>query len=66
MIFLYLHLLFANSFKFDSMLLAHDPKIHMSIATDVENFSFHKITLPVTKVGFSVGVSLSGENLFEM
>nr|WPK86724.1 NLRC3-like protein 143 [Sebastes schlegelii] len=29
------------------------------------NFTFVRIELPITRVGFSAGVSLSGENLFE-
>ena len=55
----------ACSFKFDSTLLALASGIHLTIASGLENVTFCKIELPITRVGFSVGVSLSGENLLE-
>ena len=65
MILLYLRLLFASSFKFDSMSPALALGIHLTIAAGVENFMFRKIKRPITGVGLSLGVSLSGENLSE-
>ena len=65
MYLLYLHLLFASSFKFDSTLPPLAPGIHWTTSTGPENVTFHKIDLPITRVGLSVGVSLSGENPFE-
>ena len=36
------------------------------MAAGVESVMFGEIELPITRVGLSVGVSLSGENLLEM
>ena len=40
--------------------------MHLIMATGVTNFMFLKIVSPITRVCFSAGVSLSGENLLEM
>ena len=41
------------------------PGIHLTVVPGVANFTFLTIELPITRVGFSAGVSLSGENLLE-
>ena len=61
----YLRLSLARSFQFDSMLPALAPGIHLTMAAGVANFTFLTMELPMIRVGFSAGVLLSGENLYE-
>ena len=61
----YLRLSLASSFKFDSMSPALAPGIHLTMVAGVATFTFLTMELPIIRVGFSAGVSLSGENLLE-
>ena len=60
-----LHLFLASILKYDSMLPSLAPGIHLITVAGVTNFTYLNIELPITRAGFSLGVSLSEENLFE-
>ena len=59
-ILLYLHLSFFSWFKLPSMSPTLAPRIHLTIVPGV-GFTYRKTESPITRVGFSVGVSPIGE-----
>lgn len=65
MMLMYLQLILANSFKFDVTSATLAPWIYLIMAAVVENIPFQDTGRAATRVGFSVGASLSGENLLE-
>ncbi len=68
-ILLNLHLVLASTFKFAKMLGALDPGKQWTVVAGVSIFTFRTIESPITRAlssGFSVGASLSGENLFNV
>ena len=58
---LYLRLSFANCFKLPFISSALGPGIHLTIISGV-GFTYRKTESPIPRVGFSVGVSPSGDS----
>ncbi len=68
-ILLNLCLALASTFKFDKMSGALAPGKQRTMGAGVSIFTFRTIESPITRAlssGFSVGASLSGENLFDV
>ncbi len=68
-ILLNLRLALASTFKFAKMSGTLAPSKQWTMVAGVSIFTFHTIELPITRAlspGFSVGASLSGENLFDV
>ncbi len=68
-ILLNLHLALASTFKFAKMSGTLASGKHWTMVAGVSIFTFRTIESPVTRAlssGFSVGASLSGENLFDV
>ena len=61
----YLCLSATSSFEYDTMSPSLAPGINLTMVAGVANFRFLKIEMPIMRVGFSVGVWLSGDYLFE-
>lgn len=51
---MYLCLVFVRSLKFDSMSSALAPGMHLNMVACLENFTFLKMKVTITSVGFSV------------
>ena len=64
-ILLYLGLVLASSFSLESMSPALAPAMQLTVVAGVANLTFLRTESPITRVCFSMGASLSGENLLE-